>query len=258
MLHRDFTRTDFIVVFILISAIVYVFFVGLYDSRYKALKVACVSNLKVMATILHQYVSPEMFDKDPYPDSLQLDKRNTPYASLQPILSLIRADLIDTEKMLTCPVSDMQLYKIEKISSAPPPQYNPQDISKYSHYLFTYYYYKEFTLSGIIAGDASGDSRPGMGFSPNHGDKRRGDGNGANALFGDGHVAYSKSDYFVDGFNNLSHGSMWDISSAKRNAWDSSGLMFVPQIDVNDKSKKIPFFGSQIAPYSDKPYTSDK
>ena len=199
----------------------------LIDARRDALNAACVDKLGKLGKAVNKYNKSFYKENKQELFNLTPEQELQPEATLIPLIELVKAGLITSEKEVTCPVGHGDpVAKFDADPDAPKNllYYATKKDLKFSDlvmrnrkgevmssYLFTYKYQRINDKNRIIAGDAAvADGKVSLGFSRNHGDYvENGKFNfvgGANGLFSDGHVKGCRKDYTIDGAtdsNNL-------------------------------------------------------
>jgi hypothetical protein len=226
MRNQKFTFTEMIIVFFVSVALLTMLSSTIAADRVSSQNMACMINLSQIGKALFMYQSPSYFDSEPYPLKTPIAKRNTNAISFVPLIALFKDGLLDNVKFISCPKYNKAVSNEVFQQSNPATGVAPLGAT---NYLFTYYYYKDKAPGiRVIAGDASGCSESGKGFSPNHGDQAfAGAAEGANALFVEGSVKASLPTYQVEGAQNKA-----SAPKTPANLWDAGGVEYDAKTDT--------------------------
>lgn len=226
MKRNAFTLIEMLVVIAIIGILASMLAGPLMNARTSALKVSCTSNLSQTGKALFQYESPSYFDKQPLAGTSADYTGND--STLDPFITMWKANLLDNSKLLTCPVgSGIALLADDVAGSVPmlaktaagPARWD--GLTDASNYSFTLVYSKGAKGNRVIAGDSAQDTGATV-CSPNHGDTgtvATAWTQGGNALFKDGHVKASSNAYKVEGAEQKN-----STAGTNENLWSTAGI----------------------------------
>ncbi len=242
--YNSFTLIEMLVVIAIISILASMLSGPISRAIQKGREVACTNQLKQIGISVFQYQSPNMYDALP---NIKGTTISTNTDTVAPLVALVAANLIDNPKMVSCPVGGAPEVPEELDATTPVNAlasatmaggtYNVGSISGKNapaNYLFTLFFKRNAGGSMVIAGDAAaGAAGLNAVYSPNHGDSTSDRNNGANALFGDGHVKTAKSGYSLEGYTN-------SASSSNHNPWSNDN----PPTDTTTGISQIGSYGN--------------
>lgn len=224
MKRKGFTLIEMLVVIAIIGVLAAMLAGPLMNARTQALKTACTNNLAQIGKASFMYES----QNDGKAPNYTAAAITSDVQTLWPLLAIFRVNLLDSPKIVTCPVGSATNQVYDQTGAGIMKDSNTATSVLtvtaggtyfYSHYLFTTYYTAGSPGNRVIAGDAGGAASATTGFSRNHGDASLAAATqGANALFKDGHVKGSKPDYTVEGAARAS------TNSNDVNLWGTNGV----------------------------------
>lgn len=211
-----FTLIEMLVVIAIIGILASMLMGPIQRAIQSSRKTACTNNLGQIGKALFIYESPSSFNDAPLRVAAASGSEGTNPVTLAPMVAMAAAGLVDSAKLLACPV-DAADFKIGEFTDADVGLTVQKDTAASSlvitkngktasHYLFTLYYSKASVSNRVIAGDAADATVTGdSAFSPNHGDRSGTLTEGGNFLFRDGHIRAGKTDGTCEGASDITN-----------------------------------------------------
>ena len=199
MNHRTFTLLEVLTVIAIIAILASLLLGPIQKAVKTARKSSCLNNLAQHGRALALYQHAGWYDLPPCRVPAEEADEDYNPTTLAPYVALAAAGLLDSEKLLACPVGEADL-RMAGFRDDPAGVLAQQDTpasrlilnrdgKAASQYLFTLFYSTKSVSKRIVAadaGDAQNTERD--AFTPNHGDRSERREDGGNVLFQDGHA----------------------------------------------------------------------